>query len=336
MKNRLWFLAPLAGLYALVMEIRNGLFDRQWWSSVVPTIPSIGVGNLSVGGTGKSVVIDYLISHLKTRNQLAVISRGYGRQTKGFILSDAQSTAKTLGDEPFQFYRKHPDIQVAVAEDRRVALAHLEKMTPKISRLLFDDCFQHRWVKPQKMILTTSYHRPYFSDWVLPVGRLRELSKGRQRADMVLVTKCPKDLSNEAQLAFKRRLKLAPTQPCFFSSIAYAPQLIGHNKTLDINRLAGKKVVLITGIADPGPMVEELRRLKLTFEHFAFGDHHAFTASEIDRFREYAEDFLLVTTEKDYGRLFPQLSDHPRLYYWPISLEFVHPKQEEEFLAWIA
>jgi len=335
MKKRLWFLAPFAGLYALVMEIRNRLFDLGIFSALIPPTSSIGVGNLSVGGTGKSVVVDYLIAQLKTSHNLGVISRGYGRKTRGYLIANPKSTADQIGDEPFQFLQKHPTIRLVVSESRSLAVQNLGVSDPGLTRLIFDDCLQHRWIKPQKMILTTTYQNPYFLDFVLPVGRLRELQKGCRRADVILVTKCPENLSPEVQNDFAKRLQLQPHQKLFFCTIKYATFCHGKKRMLKVQDLKLQDILLITGIANPQSLLDQLAQLNLIFTHLSFPDHHEFTAADIQKIETTAAQKIVLTTEKDYGRLAPKLSNIDQLYYWPIDLGFVTEAQQKAFNGWL-
>ena len=195
-----FFLFPLAILYSSITSLRNLFFDLGIFTSRKYKNPTIGVGNLSVGGTGKSVCVDYVVSLVKKNNEVAILSRGYGRLTKGYVEAKKTSTFKEIGDEPLMLYRKHPEARVAVAERRRLGMKNLLKKAKADTVFLWDDCFQHRWVSPDLMILLTSFEHLFVNDYHLPVGSLRELSSGKKRADVVIVTKCPTKLTKQAQV----------------------------------------------------------------------------------------------------------------------------------------
>ena len=236
MKLVRFLLFPIALLYGLVMSIRNLLFHCRIWTPRRFQTPLIGVGNLATGGTGKSVVIDYLLTAFKKKFRLAVLSRGYGRSSKGFVLGKADSTASTLGDEPFQFLRKHPEVTVAVAEKRVEGVEHLLNQFSKTEAILLDDVMQHRWIQPHLLVLTTTFNQPYSQDFVLPMGNLREWRKGARRADIILITKTPPKATPADRDRIKQSLKLASNQSVYFCATAYAKFIDGaaHKPLVDI------------------------------------------------------------------------------------------------------
>ena len=333
MNKRRVILYPFAFIYGGITSIRNKFFD---WG-VLPTykiqLPSIGVGNLSTGGTGKSVVVDYLISNFKKDFHIAVLSRGYGRMLKGVQIADEKSTAATIGDEPFQFYSKYQDIEVVVSEKRILGLKKIEKLTSKVNLLILDDILQHRYVKPTTLVLTTTYDTPYVLDALLPSGNLRESKSGAQRADIILVTKCPEKLTVQQLKFFEERLNLLSQQKIFFTKIKYSS--IVHNKTTkkDLTQLK-TPFVLVTGIADPIPLEAYLKSLGLDFIHFSFLDHHSFKSQDIIRLRKAQGEGDILTTEKDYTRLYPALQDE-NLFYIPIEMAFLDAAMELEFKDFI-
>ena len=326
----IWLLFPFALIYALITTIRNELFDLKVWKSRRYSKPTIGVGNLSMGGTGKSVVIDYLIDLLKKEHALAVLSRGYNRKTKGFLLADKDATAKTIGDEPFQFYIKNPEIKVAVAEKRSLGMQHLLKLNPSPEVFLWDDVFQHRHVSPKLMILTTTFYKPYFEDYVIPLGTLRERRKGVKRADIVLVTKCPEKLSLDQAAQIRTKLKLDAFQYLFFTKIQYDPELICKSGKLSLKTFGKEKFFLVCGIANPDPIIAYLKEQGYQFESLLFPDHFNFNRKAVLQIQSKAKNKKLLTTEKDFGRLAPLLNNL-ELYYLPIRMGFVFEKDQKTF-----
>ena len=194
MKNLRFLLFPFALLYGFIIFIRNLFFDIGVFTSKRFNILSIGVGNLSMGGTGKSILVEYLILHLKDKYKLATLSRGYGRSSKGFIIAEKNSLPSEVGDEPFQFLNNHPEIKVTVSENRRIGVDKIKTKLPEINLIIFDDLMQHRWVKSDFLIATTSFHKPFFDDHLFPVGMLREQKKEIRRADVILITSTPQNI----------------------------------------------------------------------------------------------------------------------------------------------
>ena len=219
-------LFPIAILYGLITSIRNGLFDIKALKGQITPVSSIGVGNLSSGGTGKSIIVDYLISIYQTNYSVAVLSRGYGRKSKGFKLANSNSSAIEIGDEPYQYNKKYSNIKVAVGEDRINAVNKILKQDSKINLILLDDIMQHRWMIPSQLILTTTYSSPFFNDFILPFGGLREFTSGKKRAQTIVVTKCPSDLSEQNRSDFKKRGKFLSNQDIFFTKINYSEMIV--------------------------------------------------------------------------------------------------------------
>lgn len=290
---------PISLLYALVVYVRNFLFDVGIFSSRSYKTPTICVGNLSVGGTGKTPMTEYLLRILGDRNT-AVLSRGYKRKSEGFFLANAQSSVLDLGDEPYQIHQKFPEVTVAVDANRRNGIEKLESMfDPEV--IVLDDAFQHRKVKPSFSILLTTYHNLYVDDWYLPTGSLRDAKKEAKRADLIIVTKCPEGLREDERHAITARLKPKKHQNVLFASLQYNNFVTdGGKEKMPLVQLKNKQVALVTGIASPGPLVEYLKSVGLEFEHFEFGDHHHFTDKEIEQFKGYE---MVLTTEKDFVRL---------------------------------
>lgn len=325
-----WFLFPLALLYGSVTFFRNKLFDAKVFKTHSYSKPTIGVGNLSTGGTGKSVIVDYLITLLKKEQRLAVLSRGYKRKTKGFVLGDSTSSAQTLGDEPFQFLKKNPEIKVAVAEKRVVGMVKLQQLRPQLQVYVWDDVLQHRHVKPGLMILATTFDSPFYKDCVVPMGTLREWRKGYRRADLILVTKCPDSLAAQTTNAIRKKINLKEHQQLFFTKIAYASVLIGNGRTINLDALAGEKYLLVCGIANPKPLIGYLTALGHHFDTLIYPDHFHFDTKAIAVITKKSEGLHIVTTEKDYGRLAP-LIPTATLFYLPITMDFIFPEQRLAF-----
>lgn len=313
-------LFPFAILYGLITNIRNFLFDIGVFKSYSFDLPIILVGNLSVGGTGKTPQIEYLIRLLASNYQVATLSRGYKRQSKGFILADQTATAETLGDEPFQFHRKFPNINVAVDANRVNGIQQLLAMPLKPDVILLDDAFQHRKVKAGLSILLTSYGDLYCDDFILPVGNLRESRSGAKRAAIILVTKCPPTLSPEEQKAIRKKLKLQANQQLYFTFIEYDDAIYSEGKSIQVSEIKTVDKLLLAGIAKPEPFFAYLQSGKDTVMEFP--DHHQFTESEILDIKNKANAQIILTTEKDYVRLKDSILAQ-QLYYLPIQSSLV-------------
>lgn len=318
------FLFPFSLLYALITGIRNKLFDWNIVKNHRFPIPVIVVGNLSTGGTGKSPMIEYLIRLLENQYKIGVVSRGYKRKTKGFLEVIPDNTAAEVGDEPLQIKRKFPNVIVAVSEKRAVGI---EKIFNRVDLVLLDDAFQHRNVKPGFSILLTSYGKLYTDDFILPMGNLRESKKGAGRADVIVVTKCPADLSGPEMDVIERRLKLKKHQELFFSRISYSTEIKSEKDFKPLNFLNDKPFLLVTGIANPKPLVQYLKDKKLEFTHRSFADHHHFSSAEIGELDAHK---IILTTEKDFMRLQPFIKKS-ELYYLPIEVSFL--KGADEFAS---
>lgn len=303
-------------IYYAVTSLRNKLYDLGLKKSTSFDFPIICVGNLSVGGTGKTPMIEYLINLLKDDYKIATLSRGYKRKTKGFVLADDTSNAEILGDEPFQFYNKFKEsILVSVDSNRINGINQLRKLESKPNVILLDDAYQHRKVKAGFNILLTTYNNPYFEDYVLPSGNLREPRNGAVRANIIIVTKCPDTLSDAEKNRFLKCINPAKNQHVFFSSIEYSDDLF--SEKLKINLDSVNNFTLVTGIANANPLVEFLKKKELKFEHLNYSDHHNFSAHDIT---ELEKSTLIVTTEKDFMRLKQYESLKDKLFYLPIKV----------------
>ncbi|MES2576309.1 MAG: tetraacyldisaccharide 4'-kinase, partial [Bacteroidota bacterium] len=313
-------LFPFAILYGLITSIRNFLFDKGILKSYSFDLPVIAVGNLSVGGTGKTPQIEYLIRLLSDKYKIATLSRGYKRQSKGFILAEASSNAKIIGDEPFQFFQKFPSIQVAVDADRKNGIEQLLSQHEKPEVILLDDAFQHRKVKAGFYILLTSYGDLYSDDFMLPTGNLRESRSGAKRANVIIVTKCPFNLSLKQQYDIKNRLKVSEDQEVYFTFIAYEDFIYAENRKINVNEIQSAAKLLVAGIAKPEPFFAYLQDTNDVC--LSFPDHHNFTDKDILEIKNLAQNNIIITTEKDYVRLKGSLPSE-QLFYLPIQSSFV-------------
>ena len=334
-----YVLTPLSWLYGMVMWVRNKLFDWGILRQVEYDVPVIGVGNLTVGGTGKTPHAEYIISNLSGRNKVALLSRGYKRKTKGFILANSKSTPETIGDEPWQIYNKFGRrLKVAVCENRRKGISELLNLFPDLELIVLDDSFQHRWVKPKISILLMEYSRPVYKDHLLPLGRLRESSHEINRADKVIVTKCPEDLNPIDYRIVTKDLDLMKFQKIYFSRYTYDELLPVFPEDAkfkaNLNTLTDKdSVLLLTGIAHPRYFVLHFKQFPFHKRVEHFPDHHNFSRKDIERIEERfrsmkGERKLIITTEKDTVRLVhnpyfpPELK--PFVFYQPIRVEMVN------------
>ncbi|MCF6130259.1 tetraacyldisaccharide 4'-kinase [Flavobacterium sp. AS60] len=312
-------LFPFAILYGFITSLRNYLYDKGILKSYSFDIPVIVVGNLSVGGTGKTPQIEYLIRLLSPNYKVATLSRGYKRKSEGFVLADANSNAEILGDEPFQYFKKFPNIQVAVDADRRNGIEQLVNQKEKPEVILLDDAFQHRKVKAGFYILLTAYGDLFSDDFILPTGNLRESRNGAKRANIIIVTKCPPNITESEQESIKK--KLGVDLPIYFSSIDYDDKVYNDDAmSLAVNEIKSTQKILLAGIAKPKPFFDFLQAD--TDEIMVFPDHHHFSESEILTLKNKAKTKIIITTEKDFVRLEAKIFK-TQLYYLPIKSKFV-------------
>lgn len=334
-------LLPLSWFYGIGVGFRNFLFETNILKSRSFSTPVISVGNITVGGTGKTPHVEYLVRLLKDKAHVAVLSRGYKRKSSGFLLATPETTMKDIGDEPYQMKQKFPDIDVAVDKKRTRGIDRLIK-TRDVDVILLDDAFQHRYVKPGINILLVDHHRLIIYDELLPAGRLRESVDGKNRADIVIVTKCPKTLNPMEFRVLTKQMNLYPYQQLYFTTIDYDPLLpvfeskpSKHLKTLE--DLAGNNILLLTGIASPGQMKADLKPYAASLRPLTFSDHHYFKAKDVRRINEIFSNMpspkLIVTTEKDATRLkaVNGFSEEVRnsLYALPIKVSFMQDGEEQ-------
>ncbi|MGB0837835.1 MAG: tetraacyldisaccharide 4'-kinase [Flavobacteriaceae bacterium] len=329
-------LFPASLLYGSITGVRNLLFDFGIKEQYKSQLKVISVGNLSLGGTGKTPMIEYLIRLLgPAEHALALISRGYGRKTKGFLVAGKDASPSQIGDEPFQVYSKFPTLKVCVSEKRKTAIEYLEQESPD-SVVLLDDAFQHRYVQRDLNIVLTSFDNLFYNDLVLPAGRLREFPSGISRADVVVVTKCP-EIGVDKKL-IRGAIEKYSDAPVFFSSIKYATKIQNQEMYLDFENLSSKKVALITGIAKPEYFYSFLKPFLKDHKHFKFADHYNFKTSDFEQFENYLNQYpnaILLTTEKDYVRLIQHkwsTESLHRIFYLPIETDFGSMKKDFDSL----
>lgn len=313
-------LFPFAILYGFITSIRNYFFDLGLLSSKKYKLPIVAVGNLNIGGTGKSPMVEYLIRLLQDEYKLATLSRGYRRKSKGFVLAGEGVTSNELGDEPMQFYSKYKKCSVAVDADRQNGINKLQEfVNPEV--IVLDDAYQHRKVKAGFYVLLTKYNDLYIDDFILPAGNLREARKSANRADVIIVTKCPKELRKSEQVKILKRIKPLKNQKVFFSSIEYDENVFNDERSFVLSDLKSS-FTLVTGIASPKPLLEYLNELGLKYDHISFKDHHHFSEKDIELL---AAKELIITTEKDYMRLKGRLRN---VMYLPIQTQFLNRGEE--------
>ncbi|MFZ5940138.1 MAG: tetraacyldisaccharide 4'-kinase [Bacteroidota bacterium] len=334
-------LLPVSGLYRAAVGLRNFLFDLGVLPSREFRMPVISVGNITVGGTGKTPHVEYLLRLLSGPYKTASLSRGYKRKTKGFQLAGQNSSVDEIGDESRQISLKFPEVKVAVDSDRVNALRHLMTDDPELGVVVLDDAYQYRFVKPGLSILLIDFNQPITEDHLLPAGRLREPASGRSRADIIIVTKCPEKLKPIEYRDMTRKLNLRLHQHLFFTTVDYGelrpvyPQKQPKSFT---DFKAGKtEVLMVTGIANPRPMKKYARSISPKVSHLAFPDHHSFTMEDMELIHEnwrrlYNPDALILTTEKDAMRLqmlTPPEEIRPLIYYVDISIRFLNNEGQE-------
>mgnify|MGYP005845328557 CR=1 FL=1 len=325
---------PFAVLYALITDIRSLLYRKKAFFSAKFDVPTISVGNLRIGGTGKTPHIELLIKLFAQTHQVAILSRGYGRKTKGFRLANQEDTPKTIGDEPMQFYEKFGEkINVAVGEERALAIPELLYLRPETNLILLDDAFQHLAVKPSCSILLTEYAKPFYQDFVLPMGRLRERRKAAKRADIIVVSKCPeKIIPSQKEEVIQKISEYAPNIPIFFTKIIYGKPYFLQTKE---NAKDIKKVILLAAIANPNYFLEAMQEMFDCQAHFFFPDHHLFRKEDLSPIQKnIQEDTHLLCTEKDAAKLRSILPANilEKTLVMPIEVDFLDEDMKKHFI----
>ena len=314
------FLYPIAFIYGAIVWVRNRLYDAKFFTSISFSVPVITVGNLSTGGTGKTPHVEYLIRLLQYRLRVATMSRGYKRHTQGFLLADENSNALRIGDEPMQYHMKYPELVVSVAEERMIGIPALLQRRPDVDVILLDDAYQHRSVKAGLTILITDYSRPFYSDHILPFGRLREGRSAYKRANVIIISKCPLNMNDDEAQKILTLVQPQSYQQVFFTGIHY-----GHPYNLITNdpiNLISKKIVLVCGIARPEPLINYLKSQAADVHTLSYQDHHYFVTADLEEIKSTFDDWqvdnkIIVTTEKDAARLHLHLE---KIRAWGITI----------------
>ncbi len=340
--NYYLLLYPFSLAYGLIVWIRNALFDYQLIRSREFHIPIISVGNITVGGTGKTPHIEYLVELLKDEFKVATLSRGYRRKTRDFILAGPDHDVREIGDEPLQIKHKYPDIHVAVDRRRVNGIRELMKRIPDLDVILLDDAYQHRYVKPGLSILLIDFNRPMSEDHMLPAGRLREQSYEKRRANLILITKCPDRLKPIERRLIVKDLKLYPFQHLYFTKLTYGqpiPVFSDIKKPLGLMEMkaARPRILMVTGIAGPRLFKKHLRSISAQITELTYPDHHDFSNSDLDRIlKTYGEmegeEKFIFTTEKDAMRLGKftdmDVSIRNRMYYIRVGVDILNEDRE--------
>lgn len=325
-------------IYGFVVWFRNKLFDYKIIKQHEFDVPVISVGNISVGGTGKTPHAEYIINLLKDDYNVSLLSRGYGRKTKGFVLADDSSTSKTIGDEPAQINRKIKNITVAVDANRVRGINKLIENN-SVNTIVLDDAFQHRYVKPGMNILLIDYYNPISKDYILPAGNLREPSREKDRAHIIFITKSPKDIKPIRRRIIEKDLNLYPYQSLYFTTFNYGTPINIFNKN-NIDLSFVDTFIVFTGIANPKPLYEYLKKFSENIIKLKFSDHHKWTKDDFNKIltkhnKTENKNKIIITTEKDYNRVIDSdfidiLTDLP-IYYIPIEVDFLDQEKKKVF-----
>ncbi len=338
-------LYPLSLIYGLAIWIRNKLFDKKILRSASFDFPLICVGNLAVGGTGKTPMAEYLIRVLQTRFEVATLSRGYKRKTKGFYIAGEDSNAFDIGDEPMQIHLKFPEIPVAVAEDRVIGIPQLLLEYPEVEVIILDDAFQHRPIKAGLNILLTEYSNLFTRDRLLPAGNLRDLKSSKQRAEIMIVTKCSPDLTRQEALRIIDELSPSSQQTVYFTTLQYGSPYHLFDKSTLINS-PDTVAMLVCAIANPAPLQQVISKLYRKNSKMIFPDHHAYSFKDIANIKEAFEKLeglqkIILTTEKDAVRLEQFKSELVGIpiFVWPVQHQFLfgeHEKFEKQIMDFVS
>ena len=337
MKTIKILLFPFAFIYGIVVYVRNLLYDYNFLHSITHQKPIICVGNISYGGTGKTPTVEYIFTLLKENFQIAILSRGYKRNSKGFVLANEKSLSTDIGDEPKQFKNKFKDIYVAVSENRNEGVKKIIAIKKDIDCIILDDAFQHRAIKAGFYLLVTDYNNLFYKDFLLPVGTLREFSKGYKRADVIIVSKCPSDISSDEKNQILRKIKSKPHQQVVFSYIKYGKCIAVYSELHEHIDTVGKTVMLFTGIGNSKPIESYLNEQKCLLQIKRFRDHHEYSDNDLINIRESfnniaVENKILLTTEKDLMRIErgeqKEILRNLPFYYLPIEIDFFAQDKE--------
>jgi tetraacyldisaccharide 4'-kinase len=315
---------PLSIIFKFVTDIRNKLYDCNFLKSEKINVPVISVGNLSTGGTGKTPMVDFIIYNLKRDYNISVLSRGYNRKSKGFIEIKNSDNPSLVGDEPFLIKSNHSEVPVFACEDR-VEGAKKIISENNTNLILLDDAFQHRKISRNLDIVLTDYNNLFYKDYLLPYGNLRESRNNINRADVIIVTKCPLDFNKADAIKIKNQINPKKTQSLFFSQIKYSEILFGF-KELSFKSIRNSKLTLVTGIANSQPLKEYLKKNNVNFDHFDYPDHYNYSRKDVNKILATTKNNIILTTKKDYYKLSQFKIDN--LLYIDIKVEFLDGKQE--------
>ncbi|MDR0207309.1 MAG: tetraacyldisaccharide 4'-kinase [Bacteroidales bacterium] len=324
-------LFPISTIFWLIVVMRRFAYQKGWLRSTTFEIPTVCVGNLDLGGTGKTPHVEYITRFLSQHYQIAILSRGYGRKTKGYI--NAQETknlsSEIIGDEPLQYVTKFPNVEVAVCEKRKTGIEKFVEKNPKLEIVVLDDSYQHLSVNYSARILLTDFYHPFFNNFLFPIGTLRDYRNAAKYADIILVTKCPENLSYEEKAFFFRKLKLKPQQEVYFTKVRYKSQVPSNKSNINNNYISNlpSHYLLVTGIANPAPLVTYMENKYGIIHHLRFSDHHSFTIKDIEKIiktknRLGGKNCTILTTEKDAMRL-RSFANMPEYITIPIEVEFL-------------
>ena len=336
---RIFILGPLSIIYGTIVGIRNILFNIKVLSSKEFNVPVISIGNITVGGTGKTPHTEILIKSLRKEFRVACLSRGYKRKSRGFILATEKSTARQIGDEPMQIKTKFPDVMVAVDKKRCRGIEKLMSLENPPEIIILDDAYQHRYVKPDISILLSDYNRPFYEDFIMPYGRLRESRRSKYRANIIVVTKCPEAITPIERRIIGKNIDIRPYQQLYFTRMDYGQltPVFPEAESPEVQHPVDYSVLMITGIANPEPLRQQLSKTYKEVFNITYPDHYNFTQNDIknicDRFYKIAnENKIIITTEKDAMRLkMYEFSEEikNRIYYLPIESVFLHDEGED-------
>jgi tetraacyldisaccharide 4'-kinase len=315
---------PLSIIFKFVTDIRNKLYDCNFLKSEKINVPVISVGNLSTGGTGKTPMVDFIIYNLKRDYNISVLSRGYNRKSKGFIEIKNSDNPSLVGDEPFLIKSNHSEVPVFACEDR-VEGAKKIISENNTNLILLDDAFQHRKISRNLDIVLTDYNNLFYKDYLLPYGNLRESRNNINRADVIIVTKCPLDFNKADAIKIKNQINPKKTQSLFFSQIKYSEILYGF-KEVSFKSITNSKLTLVTGIANSQPLKEYLKKNNVNFDHFDYPDHYNYSRKDVNKILATSKNNIILTTKKDYYKLSQFKIDN--LLYIDIKVEFLDGKQE--------
>ena len=318
-------LFPLALLFKFIQEVRNLLYDFNIIGHTKFNITTISIGNLSMGGTGKTPMVEYLLSKLSMKYKIGILSRGYKRKSSGFLKLNEYSDINMVGDEPYIIQKTFPNSNVYVCEDRVTGIQNILQKDD-LDFIILDDALQHRKLKTTLNLMLSSFSKPFYSDYIFPLGDLRESRSSYKRADIIIITKCPADLDQNKMNDIKLKINPSEDQKIFFTTISYKDMLFG-DKSVNINSIIGKEILLVTGIAETESIINYLNSRSIKFKHLKYSDHHNYSINDLNNILKFSRKSLVLTTKKDYYKLKSKISN---LLYLDIETRFL--KNEDQFL----